>query len=509
MKLTRFLCSTALIGSILLPGAAFAKTLTVAVPENLTGLDPAVVNDTLSQTSLRLIFQGLFGFDKDMNLIPLLAESYEANDNATEYVIKLREGISFHDGTPFNAEAAKVNIDRLKNPDNKLSRRSLVSMIDTVDIVDGQTIKLTLTEPFGAMIASLAHPGAMMHSPAAIEKYGKDLDRNPVGTGPFKFKRWSADTLEVSKNENYWKDGLPKIEGVTIRSVPESGARFAMVQTGEAQFLPSFPTELIQVAEKNPKVKIEVSPSIVESYVALNNQKKPFDDVRVRQALNYAVDKDAFCKVVSNGHCTPADSIIPSALAFHVKAGDYKFDVAKAKELMKEAGLENGFETELWTASSTASMRAAQTLQQQLAQINVTANIMPLEAGVAAQKIWSVDKPEDATVQMYYGGWSASTGDADWGIRPLLYGESFPPAMYNVAYYQNPKVDEAIKAGISTADPEKRAAAYAEAQKLAWADAPWLFLTVGENIAARSSDLSGVYMLPDRGFLLEEAEFSE
>lgn len=509
MKIKTLLISSVFAAAVTLPGNVWAKSLTVAVQDNLTGLDPAVVNDTLSQAALRLVYQGLFGFDKDMKLIPLLAESYEANDSATEFTIKLRKGVKFHDGTDFNAAAAKFNIDRLANPDNKLSRRSLVSMVSSVEAVDDMTIKLTLKNPFGAMIASLAHPGAMMISPAALEKFGKDIDRNPVGTGPFIFKNWAADTLDVVKNDTYWKEGLPKVDGVTIRSVPESGARFAMLQTGEAQYIPTFPTELVKVAEKNPDVQVEATPSIVESYAAMNNLKKPFDDLRVRHAMNYAVDKVAFCKVVANGYCSPADSIIPSALAFHATAGNYEFNLDKAKELMKQAGLEGGFETEVWSGSSTSSLRAAQFIQQQLAQINIKVTVVPLEAGVAAQKVWAVGKPEDASVQLFYASWSASTGDADWGIRPLFYGQSFPPAMYNVAYYKNPKADAAIEAGIATADPAKRAEAYAEVQKIVWQDAPWIFLGVSQNVAARSKNLSGVYMLPDRGFLLEDAEFTD
>ena len=509
MRLKSLLAATALTAVALLPAVGWAKPLTVAIANNLTGLDPTNINDTLSQTSLRLIYQGLFGFDKDMKLIPLLAESYASNADATEFTIKLRQGVKFHDGTDFNAEAVKVNIDRLANPDNQLSRRSLVSMVKEVQVVDDHTVKLVLAQPFGAMIASLAHPGAMMISPAALEKYGRDIGRNPVGTGPFKFKNWSADTFEVVKNDDYWKDGLPKVEAVTIRSVPESGARFAMLQTGEAQFVPGFPPELMAVAAKNPNVHVDATDSIVEYYVSLNNTKKPFDNIGVRQALNYAVDKNAYCKIVFNGLCKPADSIIPPLLSFHVPAGSYDFNLDKAKELMKEAGLESGFETEVWANSNTESLRAAQFIQQQLAQIGVKVNVVPLEAGVAAERIWSVESPADATVQMYYGGWSASTGDADWGIRPLLYGESFPPEMFNVAYYQDPKVDAAIKGAIGTADSAKRGEFYAEAQKAAWDGAPWIFLGVPQNISAKSNTLSGVYMLPDRGFLLEDAEFAE
>ncbi|RJE79691.1 glutathione ABC transporter substrate-binding protein [Paracoccus sp. JM45] len=508
MTLKSLLISSALGVAMLAPGAVLAKDLTVAIQNNLTGLDPTNVNDTLSQTSLRLIYQGLFGFDEDMNLVPLLAESYESNGDATEFTIKLRHDVKFHDGTDFNADAVKTNLDRLRNPDNNLSRRSLVSMISDVQVVDDYTVKLVLDAPFGAMIASLAHPGAMIISPAALAEYGDDIDRHPVGTGAFIFQNWAADTLEVSRNDDYWK-GPAKVDNVIIRSVPESGARMAMLQTGEAQFVPNFPPELIKVIENNPDLTVETSPSIVEYYVALNNNKEPFGNKKVRQALNYAVDKDAFCKIVFSGLCKPADSIIPEGLSFHVNAGDYDYDLDKAKQLMAEAGYEDGFSTEIWANSNTESLRAMQFLQQQLSQINVDLNIVPLEAGVAAQRIWSIETPEDAEVQMYYGGWSSSTGDADWGIRPLLLGENTPPNMFNVAYFTDDKVDAAINGAISTANPEERATHYETAQKLAWEGAPWIFLGVADLIAAQTADVTGVHMLPDRGFLLEDAAFSE
>ncbi|AXC48448.1 glutathione ABC transporter substrate-binding protein [Paracoccus suum] len=509
MNLRSILRTTALAASVLLPSALWAKPVTVAVYANLTGLDPANVNDFLSQSSTRLMYQGLFSFDQKMKITPLLAESYEANDDATEFTIKLKSGIKFHDGTDFNAEAVKVNIDRLRDPANNLSRRSLVSMVSDVQVVDDTTVKLILEKPFGAMIASLAHPGAMMISPAALEKHGKEVNRNPVGTGPFKFVSWSADTLEVTKNDDYWKEGLPKVEGVTVKSVPESGARFAMLQTGEAQFVPSFPPELLEAAAKNPKLDVITEDSIFEFYTTMNTTKKPFDDKRVRQAMNYAIDKEAFCKVAFGPGCMPADSIIPPLLSFHAAQTPYPYDPEKAKALLKEAGYENGFETDLWSGSSTEVQRGAQVLQQQLAQVGVKANVMPLESGVATEKIWSVQKPEDATVQMYYTGWSSSTGDADWGIRPLLYSESFPPNLFNVAYYKNDQADAAIKGAIGTAKDEDRAKFYAEAQKIVWDDAPWIFLSVPKNYSAKQKALSGVYIQPDRMFVVEEAEFTE
>jgi glutathione transport system substrate-binding protein len=497
----------ALAALVAIPATASARTLVVGVQDNLTGLDPTNINDTLSQTSLRTVYQGLFGFDRDMKLVPLLAERFEANGDATEYTFHLRRGVKFHDGTDFDAEAVKVNIERLANPENRLSRRSLVSMVDRVEVVDAATVKVLLKEPFGAFPNNLAHPGAMMISPAAIAKHGKDIGRNPVGTGAFKFKRWAADTFEVVRNEDYWKRDLPKVDGVTIRSVPENGSRVAMLQAGEAQFITPLPPEMVAVAERNADLEVVKRPSIVGWYVAMNTMKKPFDDVRVRQALNHAVNKQAYCKVVENGFCDPLDSPLPSLLQFHQAQEPYAFDVAKAKALLAEAGYPNGFETEMFGKNNTTATRAMQFLQQQFAQVGVKVAVTPLEAGVEAQRIWSVAKPEDATVKMQFAGWSSSTGDADWALRPLLASTSFPPAMFNVAYYRNEAVDKAIQSAIGTAEADKRAGFYAEAQKLIWQDAPWVFLGTNQLLTAQSKNLSGVYMLPDRGFSLEEAAF--
>lgn len=497
----------ALLLSVVTPAWA-AKDLVVGVPDNLTGLDPHNANDTLSQSASRLILQGLFGFDKDMKLVPVLAESYKANANATEFTIHLRKNVKFHDGTPLNAQAVKINFERLANPENRLSRASLVNMVSEFTVVDDSTIKLMLKEPFGAMINNLAHASTAIHSPAALEKYGKEVMRHPVGTGPYKFVSWQADTLKVEKNENYWKQGLPKVDTVTLRSVPENGSRLAMLQAGEAQFIYPLPPEVASVAEKNPKLDVIAKPSIVTWYASMNNMKKPFNDLRVRQALNYAVDKQAYAKVVYNGYAEPMDSVVPPGLPFYAKQGEWPYDVAKAKELLKEAGYPDGFETEIFGTNNTTVTRAMQFLQQQLAQVNVKLKVTPLEAGTLAQRIFSVPKPEDATVQLHYIGVSASTGDPDWQLRPLLFTESFPPKLLNAAYFSNPEVDSAIKAGLATVDQEKRAEAYKKAQEIAWKQAPWIYLGVERLLAAKSKSLSGVYYLPDRGLLVEEAELN-
>jgi glutathione transport system substrate-binding protein len=496
-------CGAAFLLSGMAPLAA--KDLVIGVDSNFPHLDPANTNDTLSQSVERTMYQGLFGFDKDMKLIPALADKVDVDETATEFVFHLRHDVMFHDGTPFNAEAVKANLERVMNPENHLSRRSLVSMIAKVDTPDPYTVKVTLSQPFGAFVNNMAHPGTFMICPKALAQYGKDIATHPCGTGPFKFVSFAADTVKVAKSDHYWKPGLPKVDSITFKAVPENGSRFAMLQTGEAQLIVPLPAELVAPAKNIPTLDVVITPSIVARYVALNNMKKPFDDIRVREALNYAVDKAAFAKIVFSGYADMLDAPIPPKLAFYVKQGAWPYDPAKAKALLAEAGYPDGFSVELWGATSTQAKRAMEFLQQQFAAVGVKVTVAPLEAGVSTAKLWNVQKPEDATMMMDYTGWSSSTGDADWGLRPLLYSKSYPPNLFNIAYYHSAAADAAIEAGLASADPTKRGAAYAEAQKIIWKDAPWVFLSVDQLIDGKSKKLSGVYHMPDGGLLTDEA----
>jgi glutathione transport system substrate-binding protein len=484
--------------------ARAAKDLVVGVPDNLTGLDPADLNDNLSQSAARLMFEGLYMLDEHMKLQPQLAESYGATDDAKEFVFHLRRGVTFHDGTPFNAAAVKASFDRAGNPENRLKRQSLFVMIDHTDAVDDYTVKVVLKYPFGAFVNDIAHPGALIVSPKSVHEFGKELTRHPSGTGPYQFVSWSADTLKMKKNEHYWKPGLPKIDTITYRGVPENGARIAMLQVGEAQFIYPVPPEMIKSLENSPTITVIDEPSIQMRYIALNNMRKPFIDARVRQALNYAVDKQAFIKVVFAGHADPMDSTMPPLLGFYAKQGAWHYDPAKAKALLTEAGYPNGFETTLTGGSNTLIQRGMQFVQQQLAAVGVTVKVESLEAGVLTAKVFNVPKPEDATTMMLYWSSASGTGDADWATRSILYTKSFPPTLNNHAWYSNPMTDAAIEEGLSTVDPTKRAGAYAKAQAQAWKDAPWIYLGVERNLAAYSRKLHGAFMRPDQQFHLTE-----
>src|SRR3954451_14754629 len=477
--------------------ARAAADLVVGVAENLNGLDPHDLNDNISQAASRLTHEGLFKLDRNMKLVPALAESFEANEEATQFIFHLRKGVTFPDGTPFNAAVVKFSFDRGGNPANNLKRQSIYVMIDHTDVVDDNTVKVTLKYPFGAFPNNLAHPGAQIVNPKLVEQWGKEFTRHATGTGPYELVSWSADALKLKKNSHYRMAGLPKIDAITYRSVPENGTRLAMLQAGEATFITPVPPEMIKLIEKNPDITVFNQPSLQSLFVDMNNQKKPFNDIRVRTAMNLAVDKKAYIKVVYNGYADELDSPMAPGLAFYDKQAPWPYDVAKAKALLAEAGYPNGFDVTVTGGTNTLARRTMEFLQQQLAVVGVRVVLESLEAGVLTSKLYTNPAPDTATIQMYVTGWSSSTGDADWGLRPFLWGKGFPPVLNNFAYYNNPVVDAAIEAGLSTIDPNKRAAAYATVQAVAWKDVPLLFLGMSHNLAAYSNRLKGAAMRGD------------
>lgn len=486
-----------------------AKDLVVAVNSTFTTMDPYDANDTLSQAVVKSFYQGLFGFDRNMKMVPVLAEGYTASKDGLVYTVKLKKGIKFQDGTDFNAEAVKANFDRVTNPDNHLKRYVLYKNIAKTEAVDPYTVRFTLHEPFSPFINSLAHPSGVIISPAALKEYGsKGIAQHPVGTGPFKFVEWKpSDYLKVAKWDGYWRKGYPKIDSITWRPVVDNNSRAAMMQTGEAQFTFPVPYEQAEVLKSKPTLQLVAAPSIVHRYMSMNTLQKPFDNVKVRQAINYAINKQALAKVAFAGYAIPAEGVIPKGVEYSVKLGPWPYDPAKARQLLKEAGYPNGFETTLWSAyNNTTAQKVIQFLQQQLAQVGIKASVQALETGQRVEKVESAQDPATAPVRMYYVGWSASTGEADWALRPLLASESWPPKLFNTAYYKNPAVDEDIHKALNTTDSKQKAALYTDAQKRIWADAPWAFLVTEQLLSANSKKLTGFYVMPDASFNFDEAD---
>ena len=492
---------------------ASAKDLTVAVGAAFSTLDPYDCPDVLTRICAKSIYEGLFTFDKNLKPVPELAESYEVSPDALVYTVKLKTGVKFHDGTDFNADAVKVNFDRFLNPDNHLNRYSAYSMIDKVEALDPATVRFTLKKPTAGFIGRLAATTPQMICPSFVEKYGKgkQLATRACGTGPYVFESFNPnDGLRVKKNPNYRVAGLPKLDSIHWVPVIENATRAAMLRTGEAQYVSPMPLEQIAQLKEDKSIVIQSMPSLMSRYLSINNRVKPFTDKRVREAINYAINKEALCKVAYAGYAVPMSGIIPPKLPTSLKMGPWPYDPKKAGELLKEAGYPNGFETTLWSGySNTTASKAVQFIQQQLRQVGIKVTTRLLEPGVRTSEVYSVQNPDDAKSRLYYIGWADSTMDPDLTIRPVLDSREAPPKFMNSAYYNNPKLDEILdKAQVET-DAAKRQALYDEAQRLVWNDAPWAFLLYEENTAGASVHLKNFSLRPDGGFDFYNAYWEE
>ncbi|MFJ5335875.1 glutathione ABC transporter substrate-binding protein GsiB [Pectobacterium sp. CHL-2024] len=487
-----------------------AKDAVIAVGSTFTSLDPYDANDSLSQTVAKSFYQGLFGFDKEMKLVNVLADSYDVSPDGLTYTVKLHPGVKFHDGTPFNAAAVKVNLDRASNPNSRLKRYNLFKMIEKTEAVDDLTVKITLKTPFSAFVNNLAHPAAVMISPAALKQYGKDIGFHPVGTGPYRFVTWNqTDFVKVEKFNGYWKAGLPKLDSITWRPVVDNNTRAALLQTGEAQFAYPIPFEQAKVLEKNDKLALVASPSILHRYISMNVTQKPFDNPKVREALNYAINKEALIKVAFSGYATPAEGPLPSSIDYSVKYHPWPYDPAKARELLKEAGYPDGFTTTLWSSHNhSTAQKVLQFTQQQLAQVGVKVQVTAMDAGQRAAEVEGKGVKETG-VRLFYTGWSASTGEADWALSPLFATASWPPAQFNTAFYSNPQVDADLANALKTTDRTEKQKLYKDAQDKIWADAPWIFLATERLVSANSKKLTGFYVMPDTLFSFEDADLAE
>lgn len=507
-KMMRKAVLATLMVSAMASGSAWAaKDVVIAVGSNFTSLDPYDANDTLSQAVAKSFYQGLFGFDKDMKLVNVLAESYTVSQDGLTYTIKLHPGVKFQDGTDFNAAAVKVNLDRASNPDSHLKRYNLFKMIADTEAVDANTVKITLKAPFSAFINNLAHPSAVMISPAALSKYGKDIGFHPVGTGPYALEQWNqTDFVKVKKFDGYWKKGEPKLDTITWRPVVDNNTRAAMLQTGEADLAYPVPYEQAALLEKNSKLQLVTSPSILQRYISFNVTQKPFDNLKVRQAINYAINKQALIKVAFAGYAVPAEGPLPANIEFSAKYQPWPYDPAKARELLKEAGYPNGFSTTLWSShNSSTAQKVIQFAQQQLAQVGIKVTVTAFDAAQRAAQVENVGQKESG-LRMFYTGWSASTGEADWALSPLFATQSAPPKQFNTAFYSNPQVDKDLSDALNTTDKAEKAKLYKDAQDKIWADAPWAFLATERLLSVSNKRLSGFYVMPDTSFNFDGAD---
>ena len=371
--------------------------------------------------------------------------------------------------------------------------------------------------PFGAFLHHLAHGAATIISPKVILE--GDPKKNPIGTGPYMFVEWvRGDHIKLKANPNYWnKEKAPKFDEMIIKVVPDDKTRERLLEAGDVDVVLRIPPADVARLNKTEGIVVYAKPTIRVIFIGMNCLKYPLNNTLVRQAFNYAIDKEAIVKNVLMDIGRPADSPLGPGCYGYYSVGMYKYDPEKAKELLAQAGwvdrdndgiLEdeqgNELRVTIWTPRGryVGDYEMAQAVQQYLRKIGVDAKLQVWEW---ASYLRELMKPANETeVEMFLLGWAPSTGDADWVLRPLFASWMWPPKGHNHAFYYNPKVDELIEKQMKTIG-EERLAALREAQELIVKDAPWIFLVVMYDTIGAKEDIGGLVYLPIEIVLLKYA----
>lgn len=460
-----------------------SQHLIVALTGDPVSLDPHFANDAISATAINTIFERLVRQDETGNLWPWLATDWNRIDDRT-YEFAIREDVQFHNGEPMTIEDVAFSLRRSATSS---ITAPIVGEIDpeSIQIIDGRTIRVGTFEPFVPLLSHLAHTAGNIVSQSSVEYYGDLFGQNPIGTGAFKFASWQqGEQIELVRFEDYYGT-LPNLERLTFRPIPESNNRLIELETGQIHIaLDVAPTDMNRI-ESHQDLELLRNTNLRINYLGFNTQLAPFDDARVRQAINYAIDQEAIITGILEGAGTAAKGPFSSEVfGYNPALSGYGFDLDRARQLMEAAGLGDGFATTIYVDTDISRQNMATVIQNQLRAIGIEAEIQPLE--------WAtfLERTASGSHTMFLLGWTSVTMDADYSLFPLFHSQQFG-ASGNRAFYANDDVDRLLEAARGELDPLKREALYHEAQELIVADAPWAFLFVGESLIGTRSNVRG------------------
>jgi len=471
-------------------------------------MDPPQITDLNSARVTKRIFEGLVAQELgSYKLVPGLAQSWDISKDGLTYTFKLRPNVKFHDGTPFNAEAVKFVFERQLNDKGPYYAtgtypyvKGFLGNVAGVEVLDAGTVQIKLKAPLAPFLQYLAHQSLFMFSPESLKKWGKDVVKHPVGTGPFKLDAWEPGVRVVlARNDEYW-GGSPKIRQAIYVPIVEAQARLVALKTGDIDLTMDVPPDSLDELRRDPNVVVAESNSSAVWYVMLNTRHPILKDRRVRQALNHAVNKDAIIRdilrgtaIVSRGPMSPVYGTF-----YEDNTARYPHDLDKARALLREAGHPNGFELTFLVPESGSGMQSpvemATVIQANLAQIGVRAKIQTMEWGAYLRKY--LEQPDMAEMS-----WNPSIGDPDHMMYMLLSSDRFPPA-FNAGYYQNDRVDDLLRRARTTVDEKARVPLYREAQKLVVEDAPWIFVDHGKQVIVHRKRVQGFKLHPNFDLVL-------
>lgn len=490
----RLLVNGLLAAGLAAGSAALASEIRVGFSQDAQTLDPGNHRNRETETIIRNLCDGLLTRDAGMKIVPEIAESYRQIDSTT-WEFKLHKGMKTHSGAPFTAKDVVFTLERLTK-DNKLGgqtspRKSLLGPFASAEASDDTTVIVKLSAPWPILPAML--PFQEMVSQAHVAKAGDAALATSVDcVGPYKLVEWRrGDAIIMARDPNYFggaKDippvGPAKAERVIFKIIPENATRVAALLAGEVDIINELPPSALKQVEASDKAAVAAVNGTRTFFMAINMGKKPFDDPRVRKALNHAVDRKLIVDRILNGRATVLNGVMsPDAFAFNAKLPEYKYDSALAKKLLAEAGHPNGIEL---TIDTTGAFKpTAEAIAALMSRAGIKANIQVWEGAVLSPMWNAADKRKDR--DLYLTSWGNGALDPSDIMVPTLRSGG----RGNSAGYANPKVDALLDAAETEADQAKRAQMYKDAQAMVNADAPWVFLWLPQDLYGVSKRLKG------------------
>ncbi|MBI3455040.1 MAG: hypothetical protein HY002_04545 [Candidatus Rokubacteria bacterium] len=459
------------------------------IPQTRT-FDPHLSVQWPERFVLYAVFNTLVAVDSSFNIVPELARSWQVSPDGRKITFQLQKGVKFHDGTDFTAEVLKWNVERILDPKTKSPQRSqLEPAVEQVVVVDPHTVVFELKKPFAPLLAALAERPGFVVSPAAVQKYGEDFGRNPVGTGPFRFVEWVPDShLTLERFPGYWDPGKPYLDRIVYRVVPDPTVRITMVRTGEVDIATDVDAKDVPTLARESGIKVsELKPPARWTALQWWVDKPPFDNKALRQAIALAIDRSELREIFLRGFGEPARGpVVPGVWWFNPTLKGFGYDAEQAKKKLAEAGYPNGFRYKFTVSNTPQWIRQAELIQEQLRKINVTME-------------FELVNPADsyALVVQKKTNWTHTNWTQRGDPHGLLYILFHSKGFANTTGYSNPRVDELLDRAATIFDPERRKPLYHDAERIIVDDAPYVFLNYTGEFAVMNRTVQNWKWVPD------------
>jgi ABC-type transport system substrate-binding protein len=504
-----FLLLTLMLGAMATPGVLAQRSASrVVVASFFEGdtLDVHQLYHNGESPAMPLLYDKLVEFDQNMRVVPQLATSWSLSSDGLTWTFRLRQGHKFHDGTPVNAETVKQSFERLMTTGYW---RTFFPMIDAEKFraVDTYTFSITTKARYLFLLNRLTHPGASIVAPAAASRLGSAFGRTPIGSGPYYFREWiRGQRIVLQKNPAHWQAPAGNIEFIEIRAIPDDTARAVALETGEVDFVPVLPPNEAERLRRFPSLAAyNVRTNRIEG-VYLNNAKKPFDDVRVRQAVAHSINREALVRTLWGARFAQvADSPLPPSIWGYKPQKPFEYNVARAKQLLTEAGHPNGFSASMWVVlSGTNEGQQGQAIGEMLRQVGITVKQEPLETGRYFDLIRR--GPRESQLEMAFRQFNTWTAEPDYGLSILFHSSQFAPRGANRNFYTNPEVDDLLDRGPTILDDAERRRVYEKLQEILWRDQPFAFTAFPGQPAAGKKSIIDLLFLPAMGVNFRHAK---